>query len=51
MVLERFLKTHAASFLNIKVVYYDPFNARFEIHGISLRSHLLLQGNGEKSPL
>ncbi len=54
-VLERFLETHGASFPNIKVVYYDPFNecanARLALHRVTLMVRPLLQGNGAKSQL
>jgi len=54
-VLERFLETHGASFPNIKIVYYDPFNecanARHELHGVTLMVRPLLQDNHAKSQL
>ena len=55
-VLERFLTEHAASFPNLKAVYYDPYsagqNARFEIHGVSLMVRpLSIPGNQKKSQL
>lgn len=54
-VLERLLKTHGASFPNLKAVYYDPFNecanSRHEIHGTSLMVRPLLQGAAGKSQL
>ena len=54
-VLEKFLTLHGASFPNLKAVYFDPFNecsnSRQEIHGISLMTRPLLQGNAAKSQL
>lgn len=55
VVLEKFLTLHGASFPNLKAVYFDPFNecsnSRQEIHGISLMTRPLLQGNAAKSQL
>lgn len=54
-VLERFLVKHGTSFPGLKAVYFDPFNectsARQEIHGISLMTRPLLDGNITKPQL
>jgi hypothetical protein len=54
-VLVKFLKKYSTSLLNIKAVYYDPYqngdNERMEIDQISILVRPLVKGNEEKTQL